>query len=49
MGSMIVAQAREALAGRLPADTAIDVNLVWDPPWEPARMSPKAREHFGWK
>ena len=24
------------------------VQLVWDPPWTPERMSPEAREFFGW-
>ena len=25
----------------------VDVQLVWDPPWTPARMSEYAREHVG--
>ncbi len=27
---------------------AIDVQVVWDPPWTPDRMSDLAREQFGW-
>jgi len=26
----------------------VDVELVWDPPWTPERMSPSARSRFGW-
>ena len=26
----------------------VDVELVWDPPWTPERMSASARERFGW-
>jgi metal-sulfur cluster biosynthetic enzyme len=27
---------------------AVDVELVWDPPWSPERMSPAARKLLGW-
>jgi metal-sulfur cluster biosynthetic enzyme len=49
MGSMIAEEARRIVAGQVPAGTAIAVNLVWDPPWSPAMMSERAREHFGWR
>ena len=26
----------------------VDVELVWDPPWTPERMSATARARFGW-
>jgi len=26
----------------------VQVELVWDPPWTPERMSATARERFGW-
>lgn len=26
----------------------VDVNIVWDPPWGPERMSAAAREQLGW-
>ena len=38
-------------AGLIPAcpvGTVVDVELVWDPPWTPDKMSGVAREHFGW-
>ncbi len=48
MGEMIVEEVREALQKQLPPATRLEVNLVWSPPWEPARMSDEARQHFGW-
>ncbi len=48
MADMIVAQARDAVASVTPPGTAIELRLVWDPPWTPDRMSGIAREHFGW-
>jgi metal-sulfur cluster biosynthetic enzyme len=27
----------------------VEVNLVWDPPWTPERMSPELRERFGFR
>lgn len=48
MTDMIVEQAREAVAAIVPAGTSVDVQLVWDPPWTPDKMSGIAREHFGW-
>lgn len=26
----------------------VEVELVWDPPWTPERMSASARQRFGW-
>ena len=48
MADMIVEQARAAIDAVVPAETAIDVSLVWDPPWTPDLMTGIAREHFGW-
>ncbi|MCC7325866.1 MAG: metal-sulfur cluster assembly factor [Burkholderiales bacterium] len=48
MADMIVDQVRDAVAAIAPPDTAIDVRLVWDPPWTPDRMTGIAKEHFGW-
>ena len=25
----------------------VEINLVWDPPWSPQKMSPIARDYFG--
>jgi len=48
MADMIMDQAREAVAAVVPPGTTIDVQLVWDPPWTPDKMTGIAREHFGW-
>lgn len=31
-----------------PPGMAIDVELVWEPPWTPERMSPRAKALMGW-
>jgi metal-sulfur cluster biosynthetic enzyme len=49
MADMIVEDARAAVAAVVPAGTRVDVELVWDPPWTPDRMTGIAKEHFGWK
>jgi metal-sulfur cluster biosynthetic enzyme len=48
MAEMIVDDAHAALRSALPPGTPIEVELVWDPPWTPERMSDFARDHFGW-
>ncbi|MBI5379840.1 MAG: metal-sulfur cluster assembly factor [Nitrospirae bacterium] len=37
----------EAAARSLPGVEAVRVEIVWDPPWSPERMSPDARERLG--
>jgi metal-sulfur cluster biosynthetic enzyme len=36
------------LQGRFGAALAVDVELAWDPPWTPERMSESARDAMGW-
>ena len=48
MTDMIVEQVREVVQAAVPPGTAVNVNLVWDPPWTPDKMSGVAKEHFGW-
>src|SRR5512139_1160844 len=48
MTDMIVHQVRDVVTAAVPQGTAVDVELVWDPPWTPDRMTGIAREHFGW-
>jgi len=48
MADMIVDQAHDAIAAIVPDGVAVDVRLVWDPPWTPDKMSGIARDHFGW-
>lgn len=49
MTDMIVEQSRAAIEAIAPPDTEVDLQLVWDPPWTPEKMSGMAREFFGWK
>ena len=48
MTDMIVEEVRAAIVAMTPPETRVDVELVWDPPWTPERMTGIAREHFGW-
>jgi metal-sulfur cluster biosynthetic enzyme len=48
VAEMLVEQARAAIAAVVPPDTAIDVQLVWEPIWNPSMMSGVAKDHFGW-
>lgn len=48
MADMIVDDAHAALEGALPRNTPVEIEMVWDPPWTPERMTGLAREHFGW-
>jgi metal-sulfur cluster biosynthetic enzyme len=40
---------RDALRARFPELEQVNVELVWEPPWTPERMSEEARNFFGWK
>ena len=48
VAEMLLEEARQAIAGALPPGIAVDVELVWDPPWTPELMSGLARDQFGW-
>jgi len=48
VSEMLVEDVRRALRGRFRETPAIDVALVWDPPWSPARMTDAARRQLGW-
>jgi metal-sulfur cluster biosynthetic enzyme len=49
MAEMIVDNVHAELAAVLPEGMSVDVELVWDPPWTPDRMSEVARTLFGWQ
>jgi len=48
MADMIVEAARRVVSELVPDASRVDIELVWDPPWTPDRMTGIAREHFGW-
>lgn len=41
--------ARAAIAERLGGRTAVEVRVVWDPPWTPAKMSGEAAFALGFR
>lgn len=47
-GPYLVDEATAAIRAIAAADTAVQVDLVWEPPWTPERMSAQARRRFGW-
>ena len=48
MGTLIVEDARAEVQRILPATTALDINVVWEPPWNPQMMSEQCRLRLGW-
>lgn len=49
MGESIASEAEAALQACLPAGCEVQLQLVWEPPWSPERMSEKARLELGWE
>lgn len=45
---IIIGDVEDALDRALPPDLKIHVELVWEPPWTPERMSSKAQRFMGW-
>jgi len=48
LGDLITDNVRRAISAAVPETAAVDVVLVWEPPWTPDRMSESARQTFGW-
>jgi metal-sulfur cluster biosynthetic enzyme len=48
LGDLITGKARRAIEAAVPEDVEVGVELVWDPPWTPDRMSDTARQTLGW-
>ncbi len=48
LGDLITGEAERAAGAVVPDGTAVDVALVWDPPWRPDMMSDAAKQTFGW-
>ncbi len=43
----LTGEVETALCERLPGVQAVEVKLVWDPPWDPLMMSEDARDRLG--
>jgi metal-sulfur cluster biosynthetic enzyme len=48
VSELIMEEASREVAQALP-DMDVTVELCWDPPWTPERMSPSARAAMGWE
>lgn len=46
MGGMLAEEVRMVIRRRF-ATRRVDVDLVWDPPWQPDIISPAARQELG--
>lgn len=46
--SYLVDEAAAAIRDVAPDGVDVQVELVWDPPWTPDRMSTEAKTRFGW-
>ena len=47
LGPVLVDEVVAAVRGVVPGTPDVRVELVWEPPWTPERMSAEARERFG--
>lgn len=47
LGELLAEEAARAIRSRVGPGPTIDVCLVWDPPWSPARMTAEARRQLG--
>jgi len=48
MGAHLAEESREAIREKVPTSVEVEVKLVWDPPWNPEKMSDKAKKQLGW-
>lgn len=48
LGESLTAEAEAAIRREVPGVTSVTVELVWEPPWQPAMMSDAAKEQLGW-
>lgn len=47
LGETLTSEAYSALAARFPGELAININLVFDPPWSPDRITEAGRQQLG--
>jgi metal-sulfur cluster biosynthetic enzyme len=48
MGDLIVDDAHAELDRVLPPDVSVNLQVVWEPPWNPSMMSEQCRRRLGW-
>ncbi len=49
LGEAIERDVVDAVRAVTPEGTRVRVEFVWDPPWDPSRMTESARRRFGWR
>jgi metal-sulfur cluster biosynthetic enzyme len=47
LGEMMSEEIKSVLRDRFPDAPDVRIELVWDPPWSPDRMSEEARRQLG--
>jgi metal-sulfur cluster biosynthetic enzyme len=48
VAEVVADEVEAAIADVLPDARPVEVELCWDPPWTPERMSERARRAMGW-
>ncbi len=48
MGEMLLDDIHETLTQLLPSHFEFEIDLVWEPPWNPDMMSAEAKQRLGW-
>jgi len=48
MGDLIVDDAHAELDRVLPPEVSVNLQVVWEPPWNPSMMSEQCRLRLGW-
>ncbi len=48
MGEMLLDDIHATLTRMLPNDMEFDIDLVWEPPWDPSLISAAAKQRLGW-
>jgi metal-sulfur cluster biosynthetic enzyme len=48
MSDLVMSDVEDALRQLVGDATQISLDLVWNPPWDPSKMSDKARSTLGW-
>lgn len=48
MSEMVIEDIHDTLRKTLADNIEIDLDLVWEPAWEPSMIEPEARKRLGW-
>jgi len=48
MSEMVIESIHDAVNQTLVDNTELELDLVWEPAWEPAMMSEQAKQRLGW-